>query len=272
MNVKNILKEQNFIFKKAFGQNFLTDESLLASVVERSGINEDSIVIEIGVGAGTLTREIAKKAKKVYGFEIDTNLKPVLAKTLEEFDNVEIIYKDIMKCSMQEIESTLGGNYTLIANLPYYITTPIIMRFIEEATMLDGIVITIQKEVAERITAKEKTADYGSITVSINAVSDSEIIELIGREKFYPSPNVDSAVVKITMNDKKYQIKDLSKFKALVKCAFAMRRKTLVNNLMKGLNFTREQAENLLSSNGVEVTARGEELSVEKFVELSNQI
>lgn len=272
MNVKNILKEQNFIFKKAFGQNFLTDESLLSSVVERSGINENSTVIEIGVGAGTLTREIAKKAKKVYGFEIDTNLKPVLAKTLEEFSNVEIIYKDIMKCSMQEIETLMGGSYTLIANLPYYITTPIIMRFIEEATMLDGIVITIQKEVAQRITAKEKTADYGSITVSINAVSDSEIIEVIGREKFYPAPNVDSAVVKITMNNKKYQIKDLAKFKSLVKCAFAMRRKTLVNNLMKGLNFTRENAENLLTSNNIEITARGEELSVEKFVELSNQI
>ena len=272
MNVKNILKEQNFIFKKAYGQNFLTDESLLSSVVERSGIDENSVVIEIGVGAGTLTREIAKKAKKVYGFEIDTKLKPVLDRTLEGFSNVEIIYKDIMKCSMQEIEDMLGGNYTLIANLPYYITTPIIMRFIEEASNLDGIVITIQKEVAERITAKEKTADYGSITVSINAVSDSEIIEVIGREKFYPSPNVDSAVVKITMNKNKFKISDMVKFKSLVKCAFTMRRKTLVNNLMKGLNFSREQAETLLKNNDIVITARGEELSVEKFVSLSNQI
>ena len=134
------------------------------------------------------------------------------------------------------------------------------MRFIEEAKNCEAIVVTIQKEVAERITAKEKTADYGAITVSVNAVADSEIIEYIGREKFYPSPNVDSAVVKITLNNQKYDIKDLSAFKSLVKCAFAMRRKTLVNNLMKGYNLTRENAEALLLKNVLPITARGEEL------------
>ena len=272
MNVKNVLKEKNFIFKKAFGQNFLTDENLLGSVVERSGINKDSIVLEIGVGAGTLTSEIAKRAGKVYGFEIDNNLKPVLSETLKDYSNVEIIYNDVMKVKTEELENMLGGKYTLIANLPYYITTPIVMRFIEEAKNCEAIVVTIQKEVAERITAKEKTADYGAITVSVNAVADSEIIEYIGREKFYPSPNVDSAVVKITLNDKKYDIKNLAAFKALVKCAFAMRRKTLVNNLMKGYNFNREQAEALLIANNLQVTARGEELSVEEFINLSNSM
>lgn len=270
MNVKNILKENNFIFKKAFGQNFLTDENLLSSIVERSGINENSTVLEIGVGAGTLTRAIAKKAKKVYGFEIDKNLKPVLDKTLEGQDNVEIIFQDVMKMKMPEIEEMLGGNYTLIANLPYYITTPIIMRFIEEAERVDAIVITIQKEVAERIVASETSNDYGSISVSINAVADTKIIKYINRDMFYPAPNVDSAVVKITMNRTKHDIKDIVKFKKLVKCAFSMRRKTLVNNLIKGYCLNREQAETLLTNNGINVSVRGEDLSVLDFVNLSN--
>ena len=272
MNVKNVLKEKNFIFKKSLGQNFLTDETLLGSVVERSGVTKDSVVLEIGVGAGTLTSEIAKRCKKVYGFEVDQNLKPVLEKTLGEYQNAEIIFKDVMKVKMQDIEDMLGSDYILVANLPYYITTPIIMRFIEEAKNCKAIVITIQKEVAERIVAKEKTADYGSITVSINAVADSEIIEYIGREKFYPSPNVDSAVVKITLNKDKFKINDLSSFRTLIKNSFAMRRKTLVNNLMKGYGYSREKCEQLLTNISVPVTARGEELSVEQFVTLSNMI
>ncbi len=272
MDVKKVLKEQNFIFKKAFGQNFLLDENLLAGVVEKSRIDGNSTVLEIGVGGGTLTREIAKIAKKVVGFEIDKNLKPVLEKTLGEFSNVEIVFEDVMKKSMQEIEKTLGGDYILIANLPYYITTPIIMRFIEDATMVKSIVITIQKEVAERIVAKEKTSDYGSITVGINAVADSQIICYLGRELFYPAPNVDSAVVKIDLNANKYNIKDKKAFRTLVKHAFTMRRKTLVNNLMKGYGISREVAENYLTKLNIPITARGEELSVENFVKLSNSI
>ncbi|MBR3803853.1 MAG: hypothetical protein IKJ14_00705 [Clostridia bacterium] len=142
----------------------------------------------------------------------------------------------------------------------------------EEASSCKAIVITIQKEVAERIVAKEKTADYGSITVSINAVADSEIIEYIGREKFYPAPNVDSAVVKITLNANKYDIKDLKSLRTLIKHSFAMRRKTLVNNLMKGYGYSREKCEELLNEIGVSISCRGEELSVEKFIELSNLI
>lgn len=272
MNIKNVLKENNFTFKKAFGQNFLTDENLLGSIVERSGVTKETPVIEIGVGGGTLTAEIAKRAKFVYGYEIDNNLKPVLQETLKDYNNISIIYKDIMKASITEIEEMIGEEYIMVANLPYYITTPIIMKFIEEATLCKSIVITIQKEVAERIVAKEKTADYGSITVSINAVADTKIIEYIGREMFYPSPNVDSAVVKIDMNKTKYQINDIQKFRNLVKCAFTMRRKTLVNNLMKGYSLSRENAENLLTSQNISVSVRGEELSVLEFINLSNNM
>jgi 16S rRNA (adenine1518-N6/adenine1519-N6)-dimethyltransferase len=166
----------------------------------------------------------------------------------------------------------LGEEYILVANLPYYITTPIVMRFIEDAKRVSAIVITIQKEVALRLVAKPKTSDYGAITVSVDAVSDGEIIEYIGREKFYPAPNVDSAVVKLTMNRDKHQNLNLEKFKTLVKCAFTMRRKTLVNNLIKGYSMPRENAENLLVSCGFDVGVRGEELSTEDFIKLSNAL
>lgn len=272
MNIKSVLKEKNFIFKKAFGQNFLTDEELLGRVVEKAGVTKDTTVLEIGVGAGTLTSEIAKRAKKVLGFEIDKNLQPVLEKTLAEYSNVKIDFRDVMKVSMQEIEELAGEEYILVANLPYYITTPIIMRFIEDAKNCKAIVVTIQKEVAERIVAKEKTSDYGSITVSINAVADTEIIEYIGREKFYPAPNVDSAVAKITLNPNKYYIKDINKLRTLIKNAFLMRRKTLVNNLMKGYNIDRLKAEELLTKINVSVTARGEELTVKEFIDLAEMI
>lgn len=272
MNIKNVLKENNFTFKKAFGQNFLTDETLLGSIVERSGVDENSTVIEIGLGAGTLTKEIAKRVKKVYGFEIDLNLKPILEETLKGFDNVEIIYKDIMKISTFDLETLIGGKYTVIANLPYYITTPIIMRFIEEGVNCERVVVTIQKEVAERITASPSTADYGAITASINGVSDSEIIEYIGREKFLPPPNVDSAVVKITLNKNKYEIKDIKEFRRLIKSAFSMRRKTLVNNLLKNYQLSRAQIEKILLSLGFKTDIRGEDLSPQDFVNLSNKL
>ena len=272
MDIKKILKDENFIFKKAFGQNFLTDDELLSSIVDLSGIDENTTVLEIGVGGGTLTRAISKKAKRVVGFEIDKNLKPVLSKTLKDFSNVEIVFEDVMKWDIERIEELLGGKYTLIANLPYYITTPIIMRFIEDAKMVDSIVITIQKEVAERIVASEKTADYGSITVGINAVADSKIVKYLPRELFYPAPNVDSAVVKIDINKTKYDINDSKAFRRLVKNAFTMRRKTLVNNLMKGYGFSRAICEEYLTKLNIPITSRGEELSVKQFVDLFNLI
>lgn len=269
MDIKNILRKNNFNFEKKYGQNFLTDFDLLSRVVDKSGVDTNSTVIEIGVGAGTLTSEIAKKVKKVYGYEIDTKLKPILKETLGNYNNIELVFNDIMKIPMEEIEEKLGGKYTLIANLPYYITTPIIMRFIEDAKNCEAIIVTIQKEVALRICAEPKTSDYGAITASINAVGNSEIIEFIGREKFLPPPNVDSAVVKITLDKNKYEIKDINAYKKLIKCAFGMRRKTLVNNLIKDYKISREDAENALTSINIPITARGEELSAIDFIKLS---
>ena len=269
MDIKNLLKQKGFTFEKKYGQNFLTDSELLGSIVERSGVDENSTVIEIGVGAGTLTCEIAKRVKKVYGFEIDKKLKPVLDVSLKDYSNIEIIFNDIMKIPTNEIEEMVGGSYYVIANLPYYITTPIIMKFIEEGVNIQGVIVTVQKEVAERICAKEGTSDYGSITASLNATCDSEIIEYIDRTKFYPSPNVDSAVVKILLNKNKYQIKDILHYRKLVKIAFLMRRKTLVNNLMKGYNISRETCLEILSILNLDEKVRGEMLSSTHYVELS---
>ena len=193
-NLKFILAKHNLTLKKAFGQNFLTDESLLDDIVLKAGVTDKDTVLEIGCGAGALTAALAKKAKKVIGYEIDTRLKPVLNDTVGEYNNVEIVFSDIMKQNLNDVEKKLGGQYVLVANLPYYITTPIIMRFIEDAKNIKAMVIMVQEEVAYRLASKESTSDYGAITVAINLRGSAQVVLKVPREKFTPAPNVDSAV------------------------------------------------------------------------------
>lgn len=261
MDVKKILRENDFKFAKKFGQNFLTDENLLDDIVLKSGVNESVTVVEIGAGAGTLTRAIAKRAKKVYAFEIDENLKPVLSKTLEGVYNAEVVFGDIMKTPIESLEEMVGEDYMVVANLPYYITTPVITLFLEKAKRVTGISVTVQKEVALRLAAEPKTSDYGAITVAVRLAGSAEIIKEIGRELFLPPPNVDSAVVKITIDKQKLSGVDRQKYRELVRIAFTMRRKTLANNLIKGYGFTRDEAESALKKANLPVTVRGEELS-----------
>ncbi len=261
MDVKKILRESDFKFAKKFGQNFLTDENLLDDIVLKSGVSENTTVVEIGAGAGTLTRAIAKRAKKVYAFEIDENLKPVLSKTLEGVYNAEVVFGDIMKTPIESLEKRVGEDYMVVANLPYYITTPVITLFLEKATRVTGISVTVQKEVALRLAAEPKTSDYGAITVAVRLAGSAEIIKEIGRELFLPPPNVDSAVVKITIDKNKLAGVDRQKYRELVRIAFTMRRKTLANNLIKGYGFTRDEAESALKKANLPVTVRGEELS-----------
>lgn len=261
MDVKKILRESDFKFAKKFGQNFLTDENLLDDIVLKSGVSENTTVVEIGAGAGTLTRAIAKRAKKVYAFEIDENLKPVLSKTLEGVYNAEVVFGDIMKTPIESLENMVGEDYMVVANLPYYITTPVITLFLEKAMRVTGISVTVQKEVALRLAAEPKTSDYGAITVAVRLAGSAEIIKEIGRELFLPPPNVDSAVVKITIDKNKLAGVDRQKYRELVRIAFTMRRKTLANNLIKGYGFTRDEAESALKKANLPVTVRGEELS-----------
>ena len=272
MQLKDVLIKNGFHFNKRFGQNFLTDKNLLSSIVDRAGIKETDTVIEVGVGGGTLTSAISDRAKRVIGFEIDQNLKPVLSETLAGRENIEIIFKDVMKISMKEIEEIAGGRFSVVANLPYYITTPILMKFIEESDMVDSITVTVQEEVADRLCAKPSSEEYGAITASIDAVGNAEKIMRIDRKMFYPAPNVDSAVVKISINKEKYDIPDIKAYRAVVRCAFQSRRKTLVNNVMLAFKTDRKTAEEIVYEVKGDIMVRGETLSTEDFVKFSKLV
>ena len=271
-SVKEILKDNNFRFNKQFGQNFITDTNLLGSMVQDAKITKDDVVVEIGPGAGTLTREIAKACKKVYSFEIDRNLKPILEESLKGIDNSQVIFKDIQKVSEDELKETIGGgNYKVVANLPYYITTPIIMRFLESDYKPESITIMIQKEVAERLVSKEGTEEFGAITLSIALDGEVCITRNVSREMFMPMPNVDSAIVRIDLNDK-YKDVDKKKVKRVIKAAFSMRRKTLVNNIISNFDIKRDAIEKVLCDMGLDPRVRGEALDIDKYIELSNKI
>ncbi len=270
--LKSILTAHGFTFKKAFGQNFLTDEELLAEIVQKAGVTADDTVLEIGCGAGALTRELSKKAKRVIGYEIDYKLKPVLADTLDGLTNVEIIFKDVMRENLAELETKLGEGYILVANLPYYITTDIVLTFIEKAKNIKAMAVMVQEEVAYRFTAKPATADYGAITVAINLRGNAQIIKRVGREMFTPPPNVDSAVVKIVMDKTKHAGVDFKAVRDTVRVGFMSRRKMLVNNLMQHFKLTRPQAETALLDSGLSTTCRGETLSEADFIALTDNI
>lgn len=269
-NLKNLLNSHGAVLKKKYGQNFLTDKSLLNEIVEKAGVSDEDTVLEIGCGAGALTSALADKAKKVIGYEIDASLKPVLQETLSSKTNVEIVFKDVMKESLADIEKKLGGDYIMVANLPYYITTPIVMRFIENSEKLKAMVIMVQEEVADRFSACAGSSDYGAITVGINLRGNAEIILKVPREKFTPVPNVDSAVVKIVTDGEKFKGVDFNAVRTLVKCAFTSRRKTLVNNLINGLKLSRTTVEKILLDADLSLTSRGEDMSAEEYVRLTN--
>ena len=271
-SLKNLLYKHGFSFKKAYGQNFLTDTNLLSEIVEKAGVGENDTVLEIGMGAGALTRELCKKAKRVVGYEIDTKLKPVLDESLAEFDNVEIVFKDIMKEDLSHLEKNLGDNYIMVANLPYYITSPIIMQFIEKAQKIKSMAVMVQEEVALRLVANPSTSDYGAITVAVNLRGEASIIKRVGRQMFTPPPNVDSAVVKIDIDRQKFPGVDYNAVRDSVRCAFLSRRKMLVNNLMNSFSFSRTEAEQVLNLSNLSLTCRGENLSASEFITLTENI
>lgn len=271
-DLKNLLRKHGVQLTKAYGQNFLTDESLLMDIVNKAGIDSNTVVFEIGPGAGALTRAISSVAKKVIAYEIDTRLKPVLQETVGDRKNVQVVFKDVMKEKLSVLEEKLGEDYVMVANLPYYITTPIVMNFLENAKSIKAMVIMVQKEVADRFTAKEGCSDYGAITVGINLRGSAKEILYVPREMFTPAPNVDSAVVKIDIERDKFSDIDLKKVREVVKCAFGNRRKMLVNNLMNFYKIKREQAEQVLENSGISLTARGETLTAQDFVNLAQNL
>jgi len=265
------LKQSGFSFKKKYGQNFISDSDLLDRIVVGAGVERGDTVIEIGCGAGTLTKAIAQRAAYVYGYEIDLSLKPVLERTLSGVDNAEIIFKDFMRVRIDELEKTLPA-YKVVANLPYYITTPLIMLFVENSKKCESLTVMVQEEVARRLCAKCGTADYGAITASIALRGECRILERVGRERFTPSPNVDSAVVRIDLCEKRLDVQDIELYKKTVQAAFSSRRKTLENNLVNSFRLSREQAKEVIAESGIEQGARGETLSPEEFAILSKNL
>lgn len=270
-DIKTAIINSGFNFKKKFGQNFITDTELLGRIVEGAGVTVEDTVIEIGCGAGTLTRAIAQRAKFVYGYEIDQSLKPVLARTLAGVENAEIIFKDFLRLRVDELEKTLP-EYKVVANLPYYITTPLIMQLLENSVKCRSLTVMVQEEVALRLCAKPATSDYGAITANIALRGECRLLERVGREKFTPNPNVDSAVVRIDLVEGRLKVNNKDNYKKVVRAAFSSRRKTLENNLKNCFNLSREKAAEILLNCGFDKSVRGEELSPEDFALLSDKL
>lgn len=270
--IKDIIRGVDFHFNKALGQNFITDANLLDAIVADSGINGDDTVVEIGTGAGTLTRAIAKVAKKVYSFEVDRNLQPVLALSLQGVDNAEVIFRDVLKMKDDELKSVVGDSFKVVANLPYYITTPLAMRFIESLLDVRSITIMVQKEVALRFVAKPNTADYSAITLAIEMAGDAKITRNVSRNMFFPSPNVDSAVVRIDIDRTKLSGENAPLLHKLVRSSFAMRRKTLANNLSVAFQIDKQEAGKLIEEAGFSPMVRGEALSLDDYKKLTKTL
>ena len=271
MNISDDLKKHNFHFKKKLGQNFINDDHLLSKIVAAAEVSAEDVVIEIGPGAATLTAALAKKAKQVIAVEIDKDLYPIINERMAEFENFELVGGDAMKVDFDELAAKYGvKRYKIVANLPYYITTPIVMRLLEEGFRTERIVIMVQKEVAERFLAKAGTKAYGAITVALNYYGEVTRAFNVPRSMFTPRPEVDSAVVCIKCwQEKPFQAIDEKLWRSLVKAAFSQRRKTL-NNALKTLNFPAEVLKAALAEANIDPSRRGETLSVEEFVRLAN--
>lgn len=273
-NITDILSRHGFRFSKSLGQNFLTDRSVCTRIVEFSDVTSDDSVLEIGPGIGSLTSEIASSAKKVVTVEIDRALLPVLKETLSEYDNITVINSDIMKCNLDElIETEFNGTKPKVcANLPYYITTPI-LSFLIESKKFSSITTMIQKEVAERICALPGTSEYGAFSVYAQYYTEPELLFTVSANCFIPQPKVQSAVVIFRMREKPAVTpKSESLFFRVVKASFAQRRKQLANSLHSAFKaeFSKEAILSTITSAGHKPTVRGEELSIEDFCKLSD--
>lgn len=257
-------------FKKQFGQNFIFDTNLLKFIVESAGVTGQDDVIEIGAGAGTLTNQIALKAKSVTSFEIDKSLMERLQKLESEHNNLKFVFEDFMQVDLNEY---IAGDkrFKVVANIPYYITTPIIFKLLDFAKNIDTMMFMVQKEVAERFCAECNNKDYGITSVILQSIADVKYVRTIKRECFTPAPNVDSALIKIDLNLDKFKIDNREFFVKFVHNAFAMRRKTLVNNLLKSYNLSRTQIEGVLHGLGFDIMIRPENIIVEEFVSLANK-
>ncbi|AZB41179.1 16S rRNA (adenine(1518)-N(6)/adenine(1519)-N(6))-dimethyltransferase RsmA [Bacillus sp. FJAT-42376] len=274
---KEILQKYGFSFKKSLGQNFLIDTNVLHRIVDHAEVGEETGVIEIGPGIGALTEQLAKRAKKVVAFEIDQRLLPILSDTLSPYPNVKVIHEDVLKADVKQVMEEEFGDckeVMVVANLPYYVTTPIIMKLLEDQLPLKGIVVMLQKEVADRIAAHASTKEYGSLSIAIQYYTEAKTVMTVPKTVFVPQPNVDSAVIRLLKRDKPaVEMQDEAFFFELMRASFAQRRKTLMNNLMqhypagKGI---KEEIELQLNQAGIDPRRRGESLTIEEFAKAAD--
>ena len=273
--LQKILKSEGFNTKKSLGQNFLVNPDVCPAMAQNA-CNKDTGVLEIGPGAGVLTRELAAAAKKVVAIELDNRLKPVLARTLSDKDNVEVIFGDAMKIDLLALIGEKFADCSSVAvcaNLPYYITSPIIMMLLEAKLPIDNITVMVQKEAAERLCAKVGSRESGAVTVAVNYYAKAEILFEVDRDSFMPPPNVDSAVIKLTLRDKpEIELRDEKEFFRFIKAAFAQRRKTLVNTVSSSIGISKDLLREALNAANLSETARGESLTMSELALISNYI
>ena len=275
-NTIEILKKYDFMFQKRFGQNFLIDTHVLEKIIKSAEITKDDLVLEIGPGIGTMTQYLCENAREVIAVEIDKNLIPILENdTLAEYDNVTIINEDILKLDLNAlVQERNGGNrIKVVANLPYYITTPIIMGLFESHVPLQNITVMVQKEVADRMQAGPGSKDYGALSLAVQYYATPYIAANVPQNCFMPRPNVGSAVIRLTLHEEPpVKVKNESFMFALIRASFNQRRKTLVNGLTNAaeLKLSKEEVQNALEQMGLSATIRGEALTLEQFAELSN--
>ncbi|MDR7002299.1 16S rRNA (adenine(1518)-N(6)/adenine(1519)-N(6))-dimethyltransferase RsmA [Neobacillus niacini] len=279
IRTRDILEKYGFSFKKSLGQNFLIDTNILKKIVEFANITGDTGVIEVGPGIGALTEQLARSSKKVVAFEIDQRLLPILKDTLDPYSNVKVIHQDVLKADVKEVikeEFQTIDDLMVVANLPYYVTTPIIMKILEEKLPIRGIVVMLQKEVADRISAAPGTKDYGSLSIAIQYYTEAETVMVVPKTVFVPQPNVDSAVIRLTKRTSPaVAVKDEGFFFQVTKASFAQRRKTILNNLTSQLPDGKQKKEQILEALGgcgIDPSRRGETLSLEEFGRLSDAL
>lgn len=271
LNTKELVEKYNFRFTKSLGQNFLTDDTVLDDIVEGANITKEDYVIEIGPGVGTLTKELLKRAKKVTSIELDSKLIPILEEELSSYENFNLINKDALKVNYKEL---IGGEKSVkvVANLPYYVTTPIIANLLNDKLNIKSITIMIQKEVAERINGEPGTKEYGAFTLLAQYYCDTKIIRNVPPSCFIPAPKVDSIVIRLDKLEKpRVEVKDEKLFFNIIRQSFNMRRKTLWNS-MKSLGLSKELQEKAFDEAGINPTRRGETLTIEEFATLSNKV
>ena len=273
--IKSLLGDEGTHLRKEYGQNFLIRREIPERIAEECTENEDSMILEIGPGIGCLTKELAERYGKVVSVEIDSHLLPILAKTLEEYDNVTVINQDVMKVDLQALvtEHSEGREVSVCANLPYYITTPILMALLESGVPFRSITVMVQAEVAQRLCAKAGDDTYGAITAVLGYYGETRRLFTVPASAFLPAPKVNSAVVRIDLyKEPRYLPKDKKLFFALIKAAFEMRRKTLVNAISAKLPYTKEEVADALASIGLSDKIRGERLSTANFASLADAL